>query len=52
MAEVARLAILLGCIGKALAWERALLGLDESEMEGHGDAVAGWLMEFESRLDP
>ncbi len=50
LAEVARLAILLGCIGKALAWERALIGLEESEMEGHGDAVAGWLMEFEGRL--
>ena len=51
LAEAARLAIILGCIGKALAWERALLDLDESEMDGHGDSVAGWLMEFAHRLD-
>jgi hypothetical protein len=51
LAEVARLAIVLGCVGKALAWERALFGLDEAEMDGHGDAVAAWLMEFEGRLD-
>ena len=48
---MARLAIVLGCVGKALAWERALLGLDEGQMDGHGDAVAAWLMEFEGRLD-
>ena len=51
LTEVARLAIVLGCVGKALAWERALLGLDEREMDGHGDAVAAWLMEFEGRLE-
>ncbi len=50
LAEAARLAIILGCIGKALSWERALLDLDESEMDGHGDSVAGWLMELEGRL--
>ena len=41
----------LGCIGKTLAWERALAGLERDEMDGHGDAVAGWLMEFDERLD-
>ncbi len=41
----------LGCIGRALAWERALLGLDLDEMDGHGDAIAGWLIEFAERLD-
>ena len=45
-----RIAIILGCIGKALAWERALRDLDESEMDGHGDSVAGWLIEFADRL--
>ena len=41
----------LGCIGRALAWERALLDLAPDEMDGHGDAIAGWLMEFAERLD-
>jgi hypothetical protein len=50
LVEVADLSRLLGCIGKALAWERSLLGLVPTEMGGHGDAVAGWLVEFEERL--
>jgi hypothetical protein len=41
---------LFGCIDKALAWERSLLGLAPDEMDGHGDAVAGWLVEFDERL--
>ena len=41
----------LGCIGRALAWERALLDLAPDEMDGHGDAIAGWLVEFAVRLD-
>ena len=41
----------LGCIGRALSWERALEGLEPHEMDGHDDAVAGWLMEFAERLD-
>ncbi len=48
--EAAGLSRLLGCIGKALAWERSLLGLAPHEMDGHGDAVAGWLVEFDERL--
>ena len=48
---LAGLAGTLGCIGKTLAWERALTGLEPDEMDGHGDAVAGWLMEFAERLD-
>lgn len=40
----------LGCIGKSLAWERALIGLETEQMDGHGDAVAGWLMEFDERF--
>ena len=48
---VAALARDLGCIGKALAWERALLDLEPAEMGGHGGAVAGWLTEFAERLD-
>jgi hypothetical protein len=39
------------CIGKALAWERALDGLEPDEMDGFGDSVAGWLMEFADRLE-
>ncbi len=51
LVETAALARALGCIGKSLAWERALTGLAPDEMDGHGDAVAGWLMEFADRLD-
>ena len=48
--EVAGLAQTLGCIGKSLAWERSLAGLGPDEMDGHGDAIAGWLMEFAERF--
>ena len=41
----------LGCIGRALAWERALADLAPGEMDGHGDAIAGWLVELGERLD-
>jgi len=49
--RVSRIARDLACIGKALAWERGLLDLEPDEMDGHGDTVAGWLMEFAERLD-
>jgi len=48
--RVARIARVLGCIGRALAWERSLIGLKDDEMDGFGDGVAGWLVEFASRL--
>lgn len=41
----------LGCIGRALGWERALVDLEPHEMDGHASTVAGWLMEFAERLD-
>ncbi len=44
------LARLFGCISRSLSWERALTGLEPDEMDGHGDAVAGWLMEFDERF--
>jgi hypothetical protein len=50
LSELAGTSRLLGCIGKALAWERSLLGLATDQMDGHGDAVAGWLVEFDERL--
>ena len=50
--EVSVLARDLACIGKALAWERALQGLEPGEMDGFGDGVAGWLMELADRLAP
>jgi hypothetical protein len=53
-AELARavaLARALGCISKSLAWERALTGLEPDEMDGYGDGVAGWLMEFDERFE-
>jgi hypothetical protein len=50
LARVAVLAQVLGCITKSCAWERALINLGPDEMDGHGDAVAGWLMELDERL--
>jgi hypothetical protein len=49
--DAAGLARDLGCIGRALAWERALKDLAADEMDGHGDAIAGWLVELGERLD-
>jgi hypothetical protein len=51
LGEVLGAALDLGRIGKAAAWDRALAGLDPSEMDGHGDAPAGWLMDLVERLD-
>ena len=44
------LARALGCISKSLAWERALTGLEPDEMDGYGDGVAGWLVDFDERF--
>ena len=49
--RAAALARVFGCIGRSLAWERALSGLPLDELGEDGDAVAGWLMEFSDRLD-
>lgn len=49
--RTAALARVLGCIGRALAWERALSDLADNEMDGFGDGVAGWLIELGDRLD-
>jgi hypothetical protein len=51
LVELSVLARDFACIGKALAWERALTGLGPDEMDGFGDAVAGWLVDFAERLD-
>jgi hypothetical protein len=51
LVELSVLARDFACIGKALAWERALSGLGPDEMDGFGDAVAGWLVDFAERLD-
>jgi hypothetical protein len=48
--RAAAVARVLGCIGRALAWERSLSGLEDDEMDGFGDGVAGWLVEFAGRL--
>ena len=50
LARAVALARALGCISKSLAWERALTGLEPDEMDGYGDGVAGWLMEFDERF--
>ena len=49
-ARVVALARALGCVSKSLAWERNLTGLEPDEMDGNGDAVAGWLIEFDERF--
>lgn len=49
--EMLEAALDLGRIGKAAAWDRALQGLESDEMDGHGDAPAGWLMDLVERLD-
>ena len=51
LAEISVVARDLACIGKALAWERAFIGLAPDEMGGFGDSVAGWLVELADRLD-
>jgi hypothetical protein len=51
LVELSVLARDFACIGKALAWERALSGLGPDEMDGFGDAVAGWLVAFDERMD-
>ena len=48
--RAATIARVLGCIGRALAWERSLSGLQDDEMDGFGDGVAGWLVEFAGRM--
>jgi hypothetical protein len=45
------IALDLGRIGKAAAWDRALSGLEPDDMDGFGDAPAGWLMDLVERLD-
>jgi len=51
MERVATLAMDLGHIGKAAAWERALMGLEPDEMAGFHGACAAWLADFADRLD-
>jgi hypothetical protein len=41
----------LAPIGKALAWERALMDLEPDEMDGHAGRTAEALMSFAERLD-
>jgi hypothetical protein len=50
LTDVLRLAIDLGHIGKAAAWERALLGLDPEAMEDHHGGTAAWLVDLDARL--
>jgi Phosphotransferase enzyme family len=51
LADVLSVALDLGRIGKSAAWARALDGLDPSDMDGHGDAPALWLLDLVERLD-
>ncbi|HET8785261.1 MAG TPA: phosphotransferase [Candidatus Limnocylindrales bacterium] len=49
--EVLALALVLGRIGKAAAWARALGGLEPAEMEAHADAPALWLADLAELVD-
>jgi len=49
--RAAAVARVTGCIGRSLAWDRALAGLALDEMDGFGDSIAGWLIELSDRLD-
>ena len=51
LGEALEIALDLGRIGKAAAWDRSLSGLGPDEMAGHGDAPAAWLMDLVERLD-
>lgn len=51
LASTAILAVDLGHIGKAAAWERALTGLRPAEMAGSHGASAAWLADLADRLD-
>lgn len=51
LASAAMLAVDLGHIGKAAAWERAVTGLRPDEMAGFHGASAAWLADFADRLD-
>jgi hypothetical protein len=49
--EALALALDLGRIGKAAAWQRALDGLDPADMGEHSGAPALWLADLIERLD-
>ena len=49
--RVATHAMDVGHIGKAAAWERALLGLEPDEMAGFHGATAAWLADLADRLE-
>ena len=51
LAEVAALAVDLGPIGKASAWQRAVSGLESAVMGDHGGAAGAWLIELAERLE-
>jgi len=49
--RAAAVAMDLGHIGKAAAWEQALQGLEPDEMGGFHAATAVWLADFVARLE-
>ena len=51
LAEALELALVLGRIGKAAAWARALGGLEPAEMDGQGDASALWLTDLADAVE-
>jgi hypothetical protein len=44
--ELVRLATWTGIPGRALSWQRSLVGAGPADLEEYGDAVAGWLKEL------
>ena len=51
LTRAAELAVDLGHIGKAAAWERALRGLEPAAMGGFHDWTAAWLADTVERLE-
>jgi hypothetical protein len=51
LAEVAALAVDLGPIAKASAWQRAVSGVESAVMGDHGGAAGAWLIELVERLE-
>ncbi|HEX6920646.1 MAG TPA: phosphotransferase [Actinomycetes bacterium] len=46
LAEACRLALRVGAVGRALAWQRALVNATPAAMQRFGGGPAGWLLEL------
>ncbi len=51
LTTIARAAVDLGRISRAASWSRALEGVADGDLEGHGGAPAAWLGDLVQRID-